>query len=72
MKQHHYTPGSAYREGYSDRMSGKANKYRKYPDLDQTPVSEEYNAGYQDAHEAVLRDARSSRIQENKQDFLQD
>lgn len=53
-------------------MSGKANKYFKYPDLDNTPVSEEYKAGYQDAHEAVLRDARSNRIHEDKQDFLQD
>lgn len=71
MKQHQYTPGSAYREGYSDRMSGKPNKWTKYPDLDHTPVSEEYHAGYQDASQSILRDARS-RIQEDKQDFIRD
>lgn len=52
-------------------MSGKPNKWTKYPDLDHTPVSEEYHAGYQDASQAILRDARS-RIQEDKQDFIRD
>ena len=67
-----YTPGSGYREGYADRMEGRPNKYRKYPDLDHSPVSEEYNLGYQEANETILRDARNSRIDESKKNFLQD
>ena len=65
-----YTPGSAYREGYADRMSGKPNKFKKYPDLDHSPVAEEYQAGYNDAHDAILRDARGGRIQ--REGFIQD
>lgn len=67
-----YTPGSGYREGYADRMAGRPNKYRKYPDLDQSPVSEEYNLGYQEAHESVIRDARNSKLEEGNGNFLQD
>lgn len=69
-----YTPGSGYREGYADRMAGRPNKWKKYPDLDHSPVAEEYNLGYQEANEAILRDARSSRLSEGngKGNFLQD
>jgi len=56
-----YTPGQGYRDGYNDRMTGKPNKVYKDPtQYYDSPYGEEYSAGYREANEKVMREARKS------------
>jgi len=59
-----YTPGQGYRDGWKDRMEGQPNKVYKnpmnYTSLDDGPYGDEYNAGYREANEKVMREARKS------------
>lgn len=59
-----YTPGQGYRDGYNDRMMGKPNKVynnpMNYTSTEHGPYGDEYNTGYREANDKVMREARKS------------
>lgn len=58
-----YRQGQGYRDGYSDRSSGRPNKYphgMTSATSDMRVYWDEYLVGYAEAHERIMEDARRS------------
>jgi len=61
MNSHGYIPGLGYQEGYSDRMSGFANRSTGHPVSE--PFWSEYAQGYGEAERKVIEAAKQGIVE---------
>jgi len=61
MNSHGYIPGLGYQEGYSDRMSGFANRGAGHPVSE--PFWSEYAQGYAEAERKVIEAAKQGIVE---------
>jgi|694.fasta_scaffold00120_21 hypothetical protein len=66
MQSNDYIPGKGFRDGWTDRLMGRASRFFESALNNADPYWSEYNHGYTEANTKILEDAKKRQMNESR------